>query len=595
MLSRQPHTTVSRLPRFWLRVLLLASAACAAVAAPANELLEPSRAFHLSVTGTGPSVRLEWTIAPGYYLYRSRLAIEADPPGSASATLPAGQPHEDEWFGRTEIYRDRLEVPLVTKGARSVHVRWQGCADAGLCYPPQDRQIELAASAPLRPTRPATLQHPPLSEEQSLARRLSGSSWIATSLAFFGLGLLLAFTPCSLPMLPIVSSIVVGTGANARRGFVLSSAYVTAMALAYAALGATAAAVGENLQATLQARAVVLSFAAVFIALAFAMFGFFELQLPAFLRDRLARVPAARSGSLAGAITLGALSALVVGPCMTAPLAGALLYIAHTGDLALGGVALFALGLGMGTPLIALATAGARMLPRPGAWMERLKAGFGFVLIATAIVLASRVIPPPITLLLFGALSIAMALALASLTGPESSRRARNAARFAAIMAGTWGVALVLGAAAGGRDPLQPLALDSVIRAGGSEAAATARFSAVKGAAQLDSQIMQAAARGQWTLIDFTADWCVSCKVIDHEVFGDPRVKTALAGMTLVRADVTANDAADSALMKAHAILGPPTLLLIGPDGHERRAERIVGELGADDFLARLARAKGSS
>lgn len=568
-----------------------------------QEFLPADQAFGLTVSrDDGGQLRLNWKISEGYYLYRQQIRIEGVPAGSVPlVTLPAGAPKTDEFFGETEVYRDSLTVLVNAPGAQALNLTWQGCADAGLCYPPQTQQVQLVDVAPTPPGAAALANPGAMGEDQTLAERLSRANPAWMLLVFFGLGLLMTFTPCVLPMVPILSSLIAGSGAGPRRGFVLSLAFVLPMALTYAVLGAGAALAGANLQAALQNPWVLGAFGLVFVALALAMFGWYELQLPAALRHRLSRASQGqRGGTVAGASAMGVVSALLVGPCMTAPLAGALLYIGNTGDVLTGGLALFSMGLGMGVPLLLVGTLGARLLPRPGCWMDRVKVLFGFVLLGTAIVFVARVLPPAVTLGLWGAWALAMALSLLALAKKldASAGTGRLMAHYGALLLGLWGGAMVLGAAGGAQSPLQPL----VFVAGGAAPAQAAAANAVKGAMArfqpvgtqqaLAERVAQAGQRGQWTLVDFYADWCVSCKVIEHEVFADPRVQQALADMQLLRPDVTANNVDDRALMRAHQILGPPTLLLIGPDGQERRAERVIGELSANEFLARLQRAR---
>jgi thiol:disulfide interchange protein DsbD len=380
----------------------------------------------------------------------------------------------------------------------------------------------------------------------------------------------------------------------------LSLAFVLPMALVYAALGAAAALVGANLQALLQNPWMLSAFGLIFIALALSMFGFYELQLPSLLRNRLDRASVGqRGGTIAGAAAMGALSAVLVGPCMTAPLAGALLYISNTGDVLTGALVLFAMGLGMGAPLLLVGTLGAKLLPRPGAWMNRVKALFGFVLLGTAIVMVARVLPAAVTLGLWGAWLLAIALGLLSLHSALPSGRASWLSRYLALLIGLWGGAMVIGAAAGGDSILQPLRSigqsTAATGASGNPAAAIdnsfmSRFAQIKTQQDLTARVAEAGQRGQWTLVDFYADWCVSCHVIEREVFGDTRVQQALGNVQLLRPDVTANDLDDRDLMQAHQILGPPTMLLIGPDGQERRALRVIGEISSDGFLERLAK-----
>jgi thiol:disulfide interchange protein DsbD len=331
-----------------------------------NDFLPPEQAFRLNVTQESQGqVRLNWHISKGYYLYRKQLKVEAEPAGGLpQIEFPVGTIKHDEFFGESEVYHDSLELLVNARDARALHIGWQGCADAGLCYPPQNKRVELAGSGqPPATAAPAAA----LGEDQSLAARLAQANLAWMLLVFFGLGLLMTFTPCVLPMIPILSSIIAGSGAGPKRGFVLSLAFVLPMALTYAVLGAAAALAGANLQAMLQNPWVLGAFGLVFVALALAMFGFYELQLPAFLRNRLDHASQGqRGGTVLGAVAMGVLSALLVGPCMTAPLAGALLYIGDSGDVVSGGLALLSMGLGMGVPLLLVGTLGARLLPRPG-------------------------------------------------------------------------------------------------------------------------------------------------------------------------------------------------------------------------------------
>ena len=577
-----------------------------AVPAQAQQSFLPvDEAFSLGVSrDSDGQIRLNWKISEGYYLYRKQVKVEGDPAGSVQqVTLPAGALKNDEFFGDSEVYHDTLTVLVKAPDAQALEVSWQGCAEAGICYPPQNRRVSLAdiaatpdAASSASARDAGTASGGALGADQDLADRLARASLGWMLAVFFGLGLLMTFTPCVLPMVPILSSLIAGSGAGPRRGFVLSLAFVLPMALTYAGVGAAAALAGANLQATLQNPWVLGAFGLTFVALALAMFGFYELQLPAVLRNRLnSASQGQRGGTLGGAATMGVLSALLVGPCMTAPLAGALLYIGNTGNVLTGGLALFAMGLGMGAPLLLVGTLGARLLPRPGDWMNRVKALFGFILLGTAIVFVSRVLPGALTLGLWGAWLLAIALGLLMLVKQLGCEKSRLVSRYLALLLGLWGGAMVLGAAGGARDPLQPLAFVTASAAPAQAPVANdfmARFAPLKTGQDLAARVAEAGQRGQWTLVDFYADWCVSCKVIEHEVFADPRVQQALADVQLLRPDVTANDADDQALMRAYRILGPPTLLLIGPDGKERRSERIIGELSADEFLARLAQAR---
>lgn len=578
------------LRQFPLWGLLLASMLFASPVRAGATFLEHEEAFRLAVVRHDPGqLELRWSIAPGYYLYRDRIGVTGS--GVGEVTKPRGVAKEDPNFGAVEVYHDAVQVQVATGTAAALRVTWQGCADDGLCYPPQEMAVELSQIGPSAPSvsaAPASTFLSATSSDAAISRLLQQQSLAWTLPMFFVLGMALAFTPCTLPMVPILSGMVVGSGATPRRGLLLSLAFVVPMAAVYAAMGVLAAWAGAGLQAWLQSPWTILSFAATFVVLALAMFGFYELQIPAFLRDRLA-TRSMQGGNLGGAAGTGALSALLVGPCMTAPLAGTLLYIAQGGSAVEGGVLLFALGLGMGLPLILISTLGARWLPRPGAWMNRVKAAFGFILLATAVWMAGRVVAPQWTLLLWGCVLVALGLSLWQMS-PSASADQRTGpsllARSAASLAGLWGAAMVFGAAAGASDPAQPLR--TLVVATAVNAPSAPAFETIDDPVLLRARLADAAARGQPALVEFSADWCTSCRTIEREVFGDPRVGLALEGVLLLRADVTRSDAAQRDFMQLHQVMGPPTLMLYGSNGSERREQRLVGEFGAEALLQRL-------
>ena len=622
---------------------------------PAEQVFVPG-----PVRRDGDSWVLEGRIAEAHYLYRHALRLVDATGADVALQSPAGTPHHDEFFGDTEIYTSVLPIAFPGDAPGPLQLRWQGCAEAGICYPPQTLPITLPADAaePVAPVSttaspsaqagptpspdaahdaqaaaplptaseddrapapapplgtvpthagatsapgaspaiapptgaPTASATPPLGEDQATAQRLAALGPIAGTLLFFGFGLLLAFTPCTLPMLPILSGLIIGGGAGPRRALALSAAYILAMATAYAAVGIAAGLAGANLQAMLQAPWLLGLFAALFVVLAASLFGLFELRMPSALSNRLARAgETRRGGSLLGAASLGLLSALLVGPCMTAPLAGALLYIGQTGSAVTGGLALFALGLGMGLPLVLIAVFGARVLPRPGPWMDRVKSVFGFVMLGLAITMLARVLPATATLALWGAWLLALAVSLFAWSSAALPPAPRHwMLRFGSLFAGLWATLMLVGAASGGDAPMRPLAH----LAGGPALAATTpakpAYVDAKSIADVDARIAEAAQAGRWTLIDVYADWCVSCHVIERDVFGHPEVATRLASMQVLRPDVTAHDAVDQALLRHWGVLGPPTLILVGPDGRERRAQRTVGEIDARGFIARL-------
>ncbi len=526
--------------------------------------------------------RLYWQIADGYYLYQQRLKFEGLSQ-QQQPVLPKGEDHHDEYFGQQQVYRQGLELTIPASAYGQINVSWQGCADAGLCYPPQSQLVTVASGD----AEPASFEKGNdvgnQAEDQALASGLAQRSLALSLLAFFGLGLLLAFTPCSLPMLPILAGVVVGSGARPARGFALASIYVLSMALIYAGLGVVAALLGSNLQSTLQQPWLLGSFAVLFGVLALPMFGLFELQLPGFLRDRLEKAGRQRpGGSLLGASALGALSGLMIGPCMTAPLAGALLYIAQSGNALHGALVLFVMGLGMGLPLLLLVTVGTRFLPKPGAWMNLVKGLFGFLLLGTALVMIRPLLADVLWLALFGALLIIFAYSAVVQT--RSLQRASRLCAPVGIVVGLWGVAMMIGAAAGGDDPWQPLKVYS-----GSKTLAASEgqdaFITIKDPLALDRELAAATTAGQWVLVDYYADWCVSCKIMEKNVFAKAETLQALEGVRLLRLDVTADNDASRALLGRFSVPGPPTLVWIAPDGSERRDRRITGEVGLKGFL----------
>ena len=565
---------------FLLLILLLLPALAQAL--PGNdpfkrqaEFLPVDQAFTLTSDRLeSGETRLHWRIAEGYYLYKQRVGF-AGLSAENQPVLPEGEAHSDEFFGEQQVYRNSLEVLIPAAANGTVRLGWQGCADAGLCYPPQSRLLEIGDTR--------VEQNGQQAEDQTLASSLAQRSLGWSLLIFFGLGLLLAFAPCSLPMLPILAGVVVGGGASPRRGLALAGSYVLSMALVYAGLGVVAALLGGNLQALLQQPWLLGSFAALFVLLALPMFGFFELQLPAALRDRLENASRrTRGGSLLGAGVLGALSGLMVGPCMTAPLAGALLYIAQSGNALHGGLVLFVMGLGIGLPLMLLVTVGNRFLPKPGAWMDVLKGVFGFMFLGTALLMARPLLDESLWVAGWGALLLIAACSALALT-----QRMNSTTRFfapAGLIFGLWSVLLLVGAAGGADDPWQPLKVYSANRVE-QRATTDEAFVTLSDPRALQTELEAAKASGRWVLIDYYADWCVSCKIMEKQVFAKPEVLNALQGVHLLRLDVTADSPASRELLQRYKVPGPPSLLWIGPDGNERRDRRITGQVDAGTFL----------
>ena len=628
-----------------------------------DEFLDPDVAFVLSAAASGPgAIEARWDIAEGYYLYRDKFRFRAaDGSGTSlgEAGFPKGELKDDEYFGPMEVYYGSVAalVPVARAaagGGIDVDITYQGCADAGLCYPPITKTVSLllpaalagtgagpgsgasgpsdsasgnepgarfraggsidggassvpglpgsAAMTPIVPALPgpsaagaAPLELP---EQDRVATALmSGNRWLVI-LSLFGAGLLLTFTPCVLPMVPILTSIIVGQGSgrggegvSARRAFTLSLVYVLAMALTYTVAGVLAGLFGANLAAAFQDPWIVSAFALVFVLLSLSMFGFYDLQVPASWQARLAAVShRQRGGTYAGVAVMGALSALIVGPCVAAPLAGVLIYIGQTGDPVLGGIALFALGLGMGVPLMVAGVSAGSLLPKAGTWMNAVKAVFGVMLLAVAIYLLERVVPESVALLLWAALFIVCAIYMGALDSLSAASGGwRRLWKGAGLVALVYGVLLMVGVAGGGGDLFRPL--KGVGLVAGEGAGQELEFRPVKGVDGLNAEIGAAAARGQAVMVDYYADWCVSCKEMERFTFSDPEVQAALASVLLLQTDVTANDAADRALLAEFGLFGPPAILFFGPDGRERRELRVVGYMDAGDFLRVVERA----
>lgn len=603
-----------RATRLWL--LMLSTLLVFATGLPAhgqsllgnnNDFLPVDQAFEYSLQDNKDgTVTLLWDIAPDYYLYRDRMKVEGNNAALNDVSYPAGKTITDEFFGDSEVYFNRAELLITTGDATSLNLTWQGCAKAGLCYPPQSVSVDFSGQevqaanigdSGSNETMTPTSAGSELAEDQSLASQLASSGLLWNLVIFFGLGLLLVFTPCVLPMIPILSAVIVGSDARRGRAFALSLVFVITMAITYALLGVAAALAGANLQAMLQAPLFIAPLAVIFALLALSMFGLYELQLPSFIRDRLDKVNSQqKGGSLSGAAVMGFISALLASPCMTAPLAGALIYIADSGNASLGGLALLALGLGMGAPLIALATIGSGLLPKPGAWMNGVKAVFGFILLGTAVWFLERVLDSSLTLALWGALALALGLSVQQVAKTQNTEAPlKTLTSSAGAVVTLWGALMMVGAAAGGTQLWQPLAtLSGSGNATQSANTTHASFDSFKSIDDLDKAVESAGSNGQWTLVDFYADWCISCKVIEKEVFGNSEVVEALSDMQLLQSDVTANDKIDQELMRELQVVGPPTILIIGPDGQEYRAQRTIGEVSAEQFLKRLAAARQS-
>jgi thioredoxin:protein disulfide reductase len=601
---------------------LLAILAFPAAPALADDFLPPEQAFVLRAElRDARTVALRWTMPAGYHLYRERLSFSGD--GVEQPLLPPGVRKFDENFGKEmETYYGSLAltIPLRSAAPFTLTVGHQGCADAGLCYSPAATTYRIdpsrpgpltafpapdapAAIAPAPATQapsrlPAAGEANPLPEDDlSLAQRtLSSGSIPRIGAAFLLFGLLLAFTPCVLPMVPILSSIIVGEEkVTKQRGLTLAAAYSLGMALVYTALGVAAGLAGEGLAGALQKPWVLLTFGALLFALALSMFDVYQLQLPSALQTRLTASSGNRKGGrIAGVFAMGALSALIVGPCVAGPLAGALLYISQTGNALTGGWALFAMATGMSVPLLLTGLSAGSLLPRAGAWMNNVKKVFGLLLIATAIWMIGPVLPISATMALWGALAILCAVLLrVTEPVPQGAGIGAYAGKALGVLMLLGGLFELVGAASSGHDVLQPLAH---LRAPPNVAAVAdghgaPRFTRIRTIADLDLALASAS---KPVMLDFYADWCVACKEMERMTFPEARVRTVMQGMHLLQVDVTANTPDDKALMRRFQLFGPPGIILFDAAGKEVPQGRIIGYKPPETFVRHLQRAQGA-
>ncbi len=581
-------------------------------------ILSPEQAFKLQVELIDAQhLRAAFKIAPGHYLYKDRIKFELEPATLKldALALPAGDWKQDPTFGRSEVFHHSFSTPLrlqqAATGAFRVKASYQGCSEKGLCYPPAHQVFELDAKHATPPgiagsnnlprntpaeNAPGNDSSPP-AHDQASALLASGNTWLIIA-GFFGFGLLLCLTPCVFPMIPILSGIIVGTAAEAQhhcqpatgskrwRGFKLSLAYTLGMALSYTAAGVAAGLSGQLLSAALQNASVLLASALVFVLLALSMFGFYELKLPSRLENRLLhtsqRLP---GGQLAGVFAMGVLSALIVSPCVAAPLAGALLYISQSGDVLLGASALFALSMGMGLPLLLLGASSAAWLPKSGPWMLAVRQFFGVLMLAVALWLVSSLLPSALQLILWAALLIVPAIFMRALDRlPEGASAWQRFWKGIAIIMLLLGATLVVGAASGAKSPLHPLE-----GLAGTPAPRLA-FQPIKGLAGLQQAL--AAHPDQLVMLDFYADWCVSCKEMEQFTFRNAEVQASLQQVLVLQTDVTANDAQDQALLKQFGLFGPPAILFFSQQ-RELSSKRVIGYQDSQAFLATLNQAKG--
>jgi len=562
--------------------------------ASGNSLLSASEAFKLTTSTTGKGeLQLDFKVAQDYHLYRDKIKVKLLN-GNANIgqlNLPPSVKSNDAIFGEVDVYKQDFQASLAISdivGSIKIQIEYQGCSStSGVCYPPEKKTIEINESSfgvyTGNTTPNTTNANEELSESDQITDTLKNSSiWIVVG-TFFLFGLLLSLTPCVFPMIPILSSIIVGQGdkITTRKSFTMSLVYVLAMSITYTVAGVLAGVFGENLQVMFQNPWIIGSFVLIFIALSFSMFGFYELQLPNKLQSKLTSVSNnQQSGSYIGVAIMGFLSALIVGPCVAPPLAGALIYIGQTGDAFLGGTALFAMSIGMGVPLLLLGLSAGKLLPKAGAWMDKVKAIFGVMLLGIALWMAERILPAPIILGLWSALLIGSAVYLGAFNTTESKTGWTKLGKSIGLILFIYGVIIVIGMSAGSKDLLQPL---KVLQGSGSSQTATNTeklpFQKIKSISDVNKSI----AENKLVMLDFYADWCISCKEMEKFTFSNPSVHQNLANVTLLKSDVTDNDDIDKALMKSLGVVGPPAILFF-KNGQEIKSQRVVGFKNVEQF-----------
>jgi thiol:disulfide interchange protein DsbD len=584
----------------WLLALLSQSA----YAIDSDELLDPEVAFQASAqVVSSDQLEITWKIAKDYSLYRKNMRFETKSPGVqlGNPVFPVGQIKHDELLGDIEHFHDEMKITLPVKGASPMQllIHYQGCADIGVCFPPQVTTLDVAfspaatvgegraemsrASLPDNAAEPAA----PVSEQDQITRSLQSDSLWVTLVSFFGFGLLLSLTPCVFPMIPILSGLIVGRGnaITTGRAFLLSFSYVVASAVTYTVFGVLAALFGANLQATFQEPWIIAVFSGIFVLLAFSMFDLYHLELPNFIRAKLHNTSEKhRDGSVLGATMMGALSALIVGPCVAAPLAGALMYIGQTGDAWLGGSALFVMGMGMGVPLLLLGASAGKLLPKAGDWLNVTKSVFGVLMLGVAVWMLSRILPPSVTMLLWALLLILPAIYLNAVDAlPEHSSGWRKLWKGVGISLLAYGLIVLIGFGIGNSNPLKPLQGFGVTGATVGEQALN--FETIHSVTELEARVKQANTDNRPVMLRFHAEWCIACKEMEAYTFTDGSVKQTLAGFVLLQADVTHQVAADKALMSKFNLIGPPAILFFNGKQQESHALRVVGYQDAKTFI----------
>lgn len=544
--------------------------------------LPVDQAFPLKVWSPSlKTVIVEWDVQPGYYLYKDRIHImpaDNNPVRLGAPQFPPPQEHSSPILGKFSAFEGitQVKIPLLAAptGNFSLQVQYQGCAQKGYCYPPQTRMMNVTPGMGIDIIPQAYSAPAPVKALQG--HHLNWMVW----LGFFGLGLLIAFTPCVLPMIPVLLGLIVGReNISHGRAFVISLAYVLGMAITYACAGVLFGLLGASAQTYFQKPAVIIIFSLIFAAMALSLWGLFQFEPPEKWRAFVARLSHhQRQGSVWGAAVMGALSTLILSPCATPALVGVLAYISQSGNAYLGGLALLTVGLGSGMPLLLIGAFGRRLLPKTGSWMRTVESFLGMILMGMCIFMLSRILPDRITLVLWAALAVGVAIYLK--TFQNTATRMQLLGKGLGILLFIYGILLLAGAAQGGNSLLAPLRLNA------ENCPTSAQFIAVKSAEEITREMSQAP--GKPVILDFYADWCVSCKIIEKKVFNNPEVQKQLAGFLLLRADITHNDAADQKLMHDYGVIAPPTILIFNSEHQELSKERIVGEISPKEFLARI-------
>ena len=562
------------------------------------DFLPPDQAFALNVKAKdNRTLEANFDITPSYYLYKSKISftVDGDSTKIAAVNLPQGEIKTDPNLGKVEVYHHPFVASIVLDRTASslpvtLHASYQGCSEKGLCYPVQEKvfKIALPSGAQATENRGQNTENRQTEDSKIAGLFRQGSFWLIISF-FFGAGLLLALTPCVFPMIPILSGIIVGRGHKITKthAFILSLSYVLGMALTYAMAGVAAGFSGDLISNALQTPWVLGSFAALFVLLSFSMFGFYELQLPNAWQSRLSDTSnRLHGGHLSGVFAMGALSAIIMGPCVAAPLAGALLYIGQTHDAMLGGVALFTLALGMGAPLLLIGTSAGALLPKAGAWMDGVKRFFGFLLLALAIWIVQPLLPAGVQMLLWGILLVLSSIHLYALDAlPHNAKGGHKLMKGIGLLALLLGIAYLIGALSGARDLLHPLG--SIYKAE-AQAAPAPMFTRIKDLAGLDQKLQNS--NGKIVMLDFYADWCISCKEMERFTFSDPAIQARLKSAVLLQADVTANSQEDKDLLKKFGLYGPPGILFFDAQGREMSDFRLVGIQDTAQFMNTLQR-----